>query len=570
MRAAWLTARGEPFLALLHVPAPDAPRRRTAVLLVGPLGWDDVASYRPRHDWAEVLAAQGHPAARIDLPGTGDSAGGPGDPGRLPAWTAAVEAAVAWLRLAAGLPRVAVVGIGAGGLIAAAAQAEGAGADELVLWGVPARGRTAIRELQAFAQMEAPQLGAPSGAPEGGLAAGGFTQSAETVEALNAIDLRAAPLAGTARALLLGRDGVAPDKALAERLREEGADVTTAAGHGFGAMHGEPHDAQAPGAVIDEVLAWLDAAPATAPEADAAPPAPAHVGEAADLGGARERVLTVPFEGGALFGVVTEPVAQPARATALLLNAGAIRHIGPNRMWVEAARRWAGLGVATVRLDVQGIGDAEGLPARNADTTLYVPVYIAQVRAAVDAAEQAGLPAPFVLGGLCSGAYWALHAALEDDRVTSAVLLNPRLLVWDEELVERRRRRHALRRPRVRGLRKLVRGQIGLAWFRRRARELARELPRILRRRRLRTPATALEECAGRIEAARDTRFVLAFSGEEPLCDELSEDGTLARLEALGHVRRETLPGTDHTLRSVPAQQAAHAVLDAAVAAELG
>jgi alpha/beta superfamily hydrolase len=29
-------------------------------------------------------------------------------------------------------------------------------------------------------------------------------------------------------------------------------------------------------------------------------------------------------------------------------------------MWVEASRRWAALGVATLRIDLEGIGDADG------------------------------------------------------------------------------------------------------------------------------------------------------------------------------------------------------------------
>ena len=44
----------------------------------------------------------------------------------------------------------------------------------------------------------------------------------------------------------------------------------------------------------------------------------------------------------------------------MLLNSGAVRRIGPQRMWVEAARRWAALGVPTLRFDVVGVGDSDG------------------------------------------------------------------------------------------------------------------------------------------------------------------------------------------------------------------
>lgn len=564
MRSVYLHAAGEPFLALLDEPQAGAPERETAVLIVPPLGWDEVASYRPRRDWAVALAAHGHPAARVDLPGTGDSGGGPRDPGRLEAWTQAVVVAAGWLRSTTAAPRIALVGLGAGGLVALRAQEAGAAADDLVLWGVAARGKAMVRQLEAFGQLEATQLGVPVGAPEGAVAAGGFLLSAETVEALRDVDLRGVTVAGAQRALVLGRDGVAPDRALVERLRAEGLDVATGDGHGYGAMYVEPHAAEVPTAVLAELYDWLAAAPAPRAASVATGAAPVAPAETAGLGLARERPLTVEQPFGPLFGIVTEPAGPPAGVTAVLLNAGAIRRSGPNRMWTEAARRWAEMGVSTLRLDVEGIGDAGGPAARDADTALYVPEYVEQVRAALDAAEREGLPGRFVLAGLCSGAFWAFQLALDDPRVSAALMLNPRLLVWDEALVERRRQRRALRRPKLRSWRRLVRGQIGPRWLLARLRELG-----ALRRRGALATGGDLEQAVARAESARDTRFLLAFSGEEPLREELAADGTLARLGALDHVRILTLPGHDHTLRSLVAQREVHEILDVALRAEL-
>ena len=61
-----------------------------------------------------------------------------------------------------------------------------------------------------------------------------------------------------------------------------------------------------------------------------------------------------------------------------------------------------------------------------------MPDYVAQVRAVLDALQRRGLPRRFLLAGLCAGAYWSLHTALEDDRVAAVGLLNPRELTEED------------------------------------------------------------------------------------------------------------------------------------------
>ena len=63
--------------------------------------------------------------------------------------------------------------------------------------------------------------------------------------------------------------------------------------------------------------------------------------------------------------------------------------------------------------------------------------------------------------------------------------------------------------------------------------------------------------------AAHGTRVVLAFSGDEPVYDELAADGLFDHLDRWPNVLLTGLPGRDHTLRPVVAQRAALALLDA-------
>src|SRR6478735_9275151 len=144
-RALYLRGKYATTFALFH--EVTGQQTETAVLICPPFGDDPMSPYRSRRDWAAHLAAGGYPALRIDLPGTGDSPGGPEDPDRLGAWTEAVSVAARWLAIASGATRIVGAGVGLGGLVAYRAASQGAWIDDFVLWAVPVRGETLVREL---------------------------------------------------------------------------------------------------------------------------------------------------------------------------------------------------------------------------------------------------------------------------------------------------------------------------------------------------------------------------------------------------------------------------------------
>lgn len=539
----------EPVLAFLHEPV-DA-RRGPAVLFLPPFGWEDVCSYRPRREWGEHLAARGHAVLRLDLPGTGDSAGGPRDPGRVAAWLTAAREAVGWLRLRAGTDRVAAIGLGLGGLLAARS-----GAEDLVLWGAPARGATLVRELRAFSRFEAMQFRDFPPPPEDLLVAAGYVLTPETQAALVALDLIAAP-PDARRVLLLGREGMGVDQTLRSHLEASGVEVAIAPGPGWAAMMAEPQQARAPQQTFAIVDDWLGPAGPAAPR-------PAPTLDGLNLPGLRE----TPFSRDGLFGVLTEPTdVERASLTAVLLNAGAQRHTGPNRMWVEAARRWALDGVPTLRLDLAGFGDSEGDASRYTEVgELYDPALVAQVRSVLDGLAARGVPEAFALGGLCSGAYWAFHTALEDPRARAVLALNPRVLFWDPQIDEERESRKAGKALSGESWGRLVRGELSAAQFGVTGRALVRRAVAAPARRRTRRAAPP-DPLPAALDTLRDRGVptLLAFSGEEPLHEELDRDGQLAQRDRWPGLHLAELPGAVHTLRPLPAQAVGHAVLDDAL-----
>ncbi len=576
----------EPVLALFHEAAqadPDA----TAVLICPPFGWDDICSYRPRRTWAEYLAEAGHPTLRFDFPGMGDSSGSPRDPGRVEAWSQAVGSAASWLRERTGCRRVAAIGMSLGGLMACKAIADGASIDDVVLWAVPARGATFVREIRAFALMEDTDAGDTDAQraellPEGFIWAGGFVLSAETVADLKSLDLTelALPHADSLRrALLLDRDGIAPDQGLREHLASQSVEVSTAPGPGYGEMGPKPHMAVPPLEVFASVREWLEQAPASDADVPAAAaittssPAGAPSAEMAFEGSIiRETPLTIEQPFGELFGILAEPTeSHPAGPCLVMLNAGATRHVGPNRMWVEICRHWAAQGIPTLRLDLEGIGDSDGDAARITrlyPSVMYTHVRTGQALAAVDVLEQRGVGNRFILAGLCSGGFWSFHAADRDERVSAAFLINPRMLFWDRLIEPERDTR--MKVLRTSGWPRVLRGEVPLS----RAISLAGHtlvtMPRqVLASKKARRNRKA--ELDGALDRLRDhdKNVQFFFSEDEPLREELEIEERLDHLEPWPNVRVHYLPGSVHTLRPFVTQVTATDALNTAIGDEL-
>jgi pimeloyl-ACP methyl ester carboxylesterase len=553
------------------------------VVLCPPFGWEEVCSYRSLRFWALRLADAGYPAIRVSLPSTGDSGGAPRDPERVRAWTAAIRSAAVALLDQTGARRIAAVGITLGGVLAYLAAAEGAPIDDLVLWGMPPRPRTLVRELRAVSKLEHAEVfegrAAPHQPAAGEIEAGGFVLSASTLSELEQLDLRAMelPSAQRRRVLLLERDGLAIDAALRDTLERTGVALTVAPGEGFGKMTSHPQFAQPPLAVIERVHSWLDAGSAPLPAAPGSKLV--HLGgmsnaeiQLGDGNVVRETPIWIEQPFGSLAGVLTEPVVKPHDGLGVvLLNAGAVRRTGPNRMWVEAGRRWAAGGVPTLRLDLEGLGDADGDEVRYAnDSALYDPTFVPQVLSALDYLQECGIGDRFVLGGLCTGATWALQGALRDSRVCAALMLNLQMVTYDPGL-----------RP-ARDLRALVSEPLSLSRLRRAAsgprlrafmRWMLAAPLRWLKRTTSGEPSTAttVQALDQALEGllASNKRALWIFSAREPLYDELVRSGWEARLAASPNITFVHIAVRDHTMRPSRCQRQVHAALDRAVELEL-
>lgn len=182
----------------------------------------------------------------------------------------------------------------------------------------------------------------------------------------------------------------------------------------------------------------------------------------------REGVHTFGSQG-SLVGIVTEPAGDAihlmgTRPAIIVSNVGLNHRTGPNRVWVELARRMASKGFVTLRFDMDGLGDSAVRPVNLPDAERYA----IDMREAVDFVLKKARLSRVALVGLCSGVD-AVHAvAAEDGRVSAALFLDGYNYPTFRHLLNRKffkafDPRHYLRRLRLFCLRRQARQETGFS-----------------------------------------------------------------------------------------------------------
>jgi hypothetical protein len=350
----------------------------------------------------------------------------------------------------------------------------------------------------------------------------------------------------------------------------------------------DPHKALVPQAMIAAAIAWTrELAAAHAPRRAPSNPEVSATASIRASAGAPAITETAVFldDDRTLFGIVSAPdrtdaAPPPKRRGILMLNAGSIHHIGPNRMYVRLARSWAAQGHVVLRADVSGIGDSAPHPGE-AENVVYTPHAEEDVaRALAFLRRQPGVEG-CVIVGLCSGAYNAFKVAVKGAGVDAIVPINPLTFFWkdgmsldfdySEHRVTQDARRYSEKVFSLASWKKVFRGNVSLGGV---AQVLARHSASLVsgrgrdiaRRFGHRFPddlAFELDEVA-----RRGIGLHFVFARDDPGMDILRVQGgrAVTRLERAGKLKVDVIDARGHTFTALWAQDALVAVLSAIVA----
>jgi pimeloyl-ACP methyl ester carboxylesterase len=557
-------------------PAGGAGRRGAGVVLCNTLGNESLRAYGTLRHLAESLAGQGFAVLRFDHHGTGDSGGSEADPDRISTWLEDIDLAIEELRVRSGVREVGLAGLRLGGTLALYVAARRGDVESLVLWDPHLGGKDFVTETtrlhKALAMLE------PSGfalkRPEGGDARGvealGFLLSHETIADLSKIDLLSVAQAPARRVLIVGSEAAKKrgGDALTGHLRALGAEaeyevLAESMNRNLRLVSARDH-AQIAADITRWMTAHLGSSGGTAV-------APGPVGRRAEPGKAHPEVDEEPLcfgEHEALFGIATRPERPRQgddRPAIIVVNAGPGTRIGPHRQYVRMARAWARLGFLVLRVDLSGSGDSAA--AGPSENDPYPPRAVSDVQAAMSLLERRFSARRFIVAGVCSGADIAFCAAIEDPRITGAIIMNPRTFalhnIPDLEQLVRSQQLGATVASR-KNWRMLLRGDAGLRGSILRIAQVLRTAAMSLKQRvrslfgRGDAPSTAVDvPAAVRRLLARgvDTLLVVGDRDVGILHVESSFREPMRALEAMRGFRRVDFRGADHLYTLVYAQE---------------
>lgn len=354
----------------------------------------------------QLAEAIGVAVLRVDYPGTGDSEGdfadfGPED------WIASLADAADWLRERFGMLPFAGLGIRTGAALLASCQGDFLRNAPKVLWD-PVSGEEAVKQwlqrhmvndMVAYGKARVSRAALETALAGGGSAdLDGFELTGAQYAGLLSLGLGDA--ASRTLAVVSGRPSAATAKwAEANAAQVELRPLRTPP---YWNSVGYVDTAE----LRDATAAWLGDVLGGRDDARPSPVAATRDLSRLSLGEGAECFVSFESGGATVRGVLTLPEGE-VRRTILFLGGWSGDRQGPHRLFLLLARRQAGRGTASLRIDYRGRGESDG---RHADATISTMADDAE-RAVAWLRGQGLLPHGLDVVAICSGCKVAITLA---------------------------------------------------------------------------------------------------------------------------------------------------------------
>jgi alpha-beta hydrolase superfamily lysophospholipase len=432
----YLSDKSGTLFCCLHKPQPNLKKKDCAVLICNPLGYEYILSHRSVRHLADRLANDGFTAIRFDYAGTGNSSGDDLDPNRLETWKQNIKAMITHTKAISGCSKICLIGLRMGATLAGLIANENeVSVSNLVLWNPCIYGKHYIREMKALALADDTILNDMGQNIE----SAGFILSPETAEQIKNIDLHSLRFPQEMSVLMLDRDDRPQYITLLKKWKHDGLHTDYLVQSGYLEMFAEPHDTIVPVHTLRAISEWLTktvqkktssmgmGAENLIPPQNTSDHAVIHplIEEYVCCFGTRKQ----------LFGIFTTPISRTdcLMPTIVLLNAGSVHHVGPQRLYVILARALASQGFPCFRMDFEGIGDSN-LDNVTHENHPYQESALQDTESALHFLSERFDASHFALTGICSGAYTAFRFGLSKTphKIVATIPINPLTFYWEQ------------------------------------------------------------------------------------------------------------------------------------------
>jgi len=437
----------------------NEPQQKSAIIICPPLALEYMNSYRSLRWIADYFALAGFPVLRFDYHGTGDSSGSNLDENRLPDWLESIELAYEYVKTITGINSVGLFGFRMGAALGVI-SAEKIQYDFMVLWDPIERGKRFIREIKILQNTSA--IAEDENAINILEAGGGvyWDATAKAIQSINLLDCNPK----TSRLLLVPGDSLTINTKLLDSFKLRGIPTEQLVLDGSSSMLFDAHLTKVPHQSITKIVAWVKNTSNCTTRDN-------NTGIIKALPEQQSKELTSFLNLSSLkqkcqieylvcdpescsekdfkidesfvyfgeqrdrFAIKSAPNGEcdPELPIIIISNSGTNHRVGPSRLYVQLARQLAGLGFVVYRLDLPGIGDSI-VGNSISENMEYLDNGTEEILSAIGTISKEYEDAKFVVAGLCSGAYFSFHTALESrqNNIVEIFMINPLTFYWEK------------------------------------------------------------------------------------------------------------------------------------------